>query len=86
MGEEEQVAEEVERVDGFERAAVHVDHCLLYTSDAADDRSSVDLGGRRIIKKKTGKCLSSSVARASMRKTTERGRRMHVPPKRGKYI
>ena len=28
------------------------DTCLLYTSDAADERSSVDLGGRRIIKKK----------------------------------
>ena len=27
-------------------------HCLLYTSDAADERSSVDLGGRRIIKQK----------------------------------
>ena len=26
--------------------------CLLYTSDAADERSSVDLGGRRIIKKR----------------------------------
>ena len=26
--------------------------CLLYTSDAADERSSVDLGGRRIIQKK----------------------------------
>ena len=26
--------------------------CLLYTSDAADERSSVDLGGSRIIKKK----------------------------------
>ena len=26
--------------------------CLLYTSDAADERSSVDLGGRRIFKKK----------------------------------
>ena len=25
------------------------DICLLYTSDAADERSSVDLGGRRII-------------------------------------
>ena len=31
--------------------------CLLYTSDAADERSSVDLGGRRIIKKKTTKCV-----------------------------
>ena len=30
----------------------HGKHCLLYTSDAADERSSVDLGGRRIIKKK----------------------------------
>ena len=36
--------------------------CLLYTSDAADERSSVDLGGRRIIKKK---------------KTDERSRRPH---------
>ena len=27
--------------------------CLLYTSDAADERSSLDLGGRRIFKKKT---------------------------------
>ena len=26
--------------------------CLLYTSDAADDLHCVDLGGRRIIKKK----------------------------------
>ena len=31
---------------------LHVCGCLLYTSDAADERSSVDLGGRRIIKKK----------------------------------
>ena len=31
--------------------------CLLYTSDAADERSSVDLGGRRIIKKKKRKKL-----------------------------
>ena len=30
----------------------HTMTCLLYTSDAADERSSVDLGGRRIIKKK----------------------------------
>src|SRR5665648_416806 len=26
--------------------------CLLYTSDAADEEDSVDIGGRRIIKKK----------------------------------
>ena len=35
--------------------------CLLYTSDAADERSSVDLGGRRIIKKKNEhRCGSSA--------------------------
>ena len=45
---------------GIERQAGHATSwtdgqphtCLLYTSDAADERSSVDLGGRRIIKKK----------------------------------
>ena len=47
-------------VDSCEQAFRHPFHdrlqdsvCLLYTSDAADERSSVDLGGRRIIKKKT---------------------------------
>ena len=34
------------------QALVLPEYCLLYTSDAADERSSVDLGGRRIIKKK----------------------------------
>src|SRR5678815_2348456 len=29
--------------------ATKYETCLLYTSDAADERSSVDLGGRRII-------------------------------------
>src|SRR5674536_407218 len=29
--------------------------CLLYTSDAADEEDSVDLGGRRLIKKKKNK-------------------------------
>ena len=29
--------------------------CLLYTSDAADEEDSVDLGGRRIINKKKNK-------------------------------
>ena len=28
--------------------------CLLYPSDAADERTRVDLGGRRIIKKNSG--------------------------------
>ena len=33
----------------------YFDACLLYTSDAADDLLCVDLGGRRIIKKKKTK-------------------------------
>src|SRR5678816_1746421 len=32
------------------KTIMHGKTCLLYTSDAADERSSVDLGGRRIIK------------------------------------
>src|SRR5665811_2537165 len=32
--------------------AIQIYACLLYTSDAADDLTRVDLGGRRIIKKK----------------------------------
>ena len=35
--------------------------CLLYTSDAADERSSVDLGGRRIIKKKKKDIIRSDL-------------------------
>src|SRR5678815_1751526 len=40
--------------DAYKVEIVAVDNdaeklCLLYTSDAADERSSVDLGGRRII-------------------------------------
>ena len=34
--------------------------CLLYTSDAADDLLCVDLGGRRIIKKKNKKTSTES--------------------------
>ncbi len=40
--------------------------CLLYPSDAADDLLCVDLGGRRIIKKKNMPQLSfSSLPRVS---------------------
>ena len=39
-------------------AATLLQLCLLYTSDAADERSSVDLGGRRIIKKKKSVIIS----------------------------
>ena len=42
--------------------------CLLYTSDAADERSSVDLGGRRIIKKKSN--TEAAAARVKNYRTT----------------
>ena len=42
--------------------------CLLYTSDAADERSSVGLGGRRIIKKKTSP--GAEQARLAVHKNT----------------
>eukprot|EP00656_Telonema_subtile_P018822 TRINITY_DN20219_c0_g1_i3.p1 TRINITY_DN20219_c0_g1~~TRINITY_DN20219_c0_g1_i3.p1 ORF type:complete len:160 (+),score=22.77 TRINITY_DN20219_c0_g1_i3:242-721(+) len=46
---EAQVVDSTEGAVGRSRA---VRSCLLYTSDAADEEDSVDLGGRRIIKKK----------------------------------
>eukprot|EP00658_Telonema_sp_P-2_P074261 TRINITY_DN63443_c0_g1_i1.p1 TRINITY_DN63443_c0_g1~~TRINITY_DN63443_c0_g1_i1.p1 ORF type:complete len:149 (-),score=41.61 TRINITY_DN63443_c0_g1_i1:48-494(-) len=36
----------------YRRYIAHNTVCLLYTSDAADEEDSVDLGGRRIIQKK----------------------------------
>ena len=49
---------------GFEIKILHPEmfnnfsyHCLLYTYDAADEEDSVDLGGRRIIKKKLANSL-----------------------------
>ena len=41
----------VETFDQVDAGGAQLIACLLYTSDAADERSSVDLGGRRIIKK-----------------------------------
>ena len=38
-----------------------VEVCLLYTSDAADDLHCVDLGGRRILKKKKPHAPSKSL-------------------------
>ena len=46
------MADNISRVIKFGALAPGIKTCLLYTSDAADERSSVDLGGRRIIKKK----------------------------------
>ena len=39
----------------------NINGCLLYTSDAADEGLGVDLGGRRIIKKKIYNATSGSV-------------------------
>ena len=36
----------------FKQPKMKLQVCLLYTSDAADEGLGVDLGGRRIIKKK----------------------------------
>ena len=47
-----QVSDFICLVGGLPAARIWPYDCLLYTSDAADERSSVDLGGRRIIKKK----------------------------------
>ena len=62
--------------DDGRRAEALAQRCLLYTSDAADERSSVDLGGRRIIKKKKSVstiCLQVSYTRTSTNETdTER--------------
>ena len=48
--------------------------CLLYTSDAADERSSVDLGGRRIIKKKN----NAAIGRCTRVKSNEQRTRDRV--------
>ena len=37
-------------VIAYNTNSIHSSICLLYTSDAADEEDSVDLGGRRIIK------------------------------------
>ena len=49
--------------------AAQFGYCLLYTSDAADERSSVDLGGRRIIKKKKRLSHTQTVTLAQHRIT-----------------
>src|SRR5665811_828987 len=41
------VAEMISNDNDDELEAVHAYNCLLYTSDAADDLTRVDLGGRR---------------------------------------
>ena len=45
--------------------------CLLYTSDAADEEDSVDLGGSRVLKKK--KREEGEVRGANEKKETKKG-------------
>ena len=52
--------------------------CLLYTSDAADERSSVDLGGRRIIKKKKKKHNRESRNNKKKTRTEEQVRKTRI--------
>ena len=47
--------------------------CLLYTSDAADERTSVDLGGRRIIKKKKITVQQNEIVLLYAATTNDRG-------------
>ena len=52
--------------------------CLLYTSDAADERSSVDLGGRRIIKKKNTRIQARSLSTTQTQHIEQPGYRYKV--------
>ena len=52
LDEDKQVVGMVSMYNPYEKKFYHHYTCLLYTSDAADELDGVDLGGRRIIKKK----------------------------------
>eukprot|EP00657_Telonema_sp_P-1_P000836 TRINITY_DN1165_c0_g1_i1.p1 TRINITY_DN1165_c0_g1~~TRINITY_DN1165_c0_g1_i1.p1 ORF type:complete len:166 (-),score=10.71 TRINITY_DN1165_c0_g1_i1:29-526(-) len=54
----------------FEDATAEYENCLLYTSDAADDLLCVDLGGRRIIKKKNPNNTHYDARNNTSRETT----------------
>ena len=55
--------------------------CLLYTSDAAAERSSVGLGGRRIIKKK-----KKSMKKENKRNKKQKTKHAHINNKRTTII
>ena len=65
----EELDELADEWDEGEEAGTPKENCLLYTSDAADERSSVDLGGRRIIKKKNKVELRSRPTTRRKKKT-----------------
>ncbi|MBT2870454.1 hypothetical protein HET67_02895, partial [Streptomyces sp. McG7] len=59
MGDQQLSADKVDvRLDAAEAV---VEGCLLCTSDAADDLTRVDLGGRRIIKKEKRKDTTKGI-------------------------
>ena len=51
---------------------------LLYTSDAADERSSVDLGGRRIIKKNTRQAINDNTDSKTDKSKTQKTQHKHT--------
>ena len=60
LGKVRDLTSNVEKCAALVWEARSKERCLLYTSDAADERSSVDLGGRRIIKKKKTETINNS--------------------------
>ena len=58
--------------------------CLLYPSDAADGRSSGDLGGRRKIKKKKNNVNSKNAEQQSKQKLKQNEKTKHRPDKQDK--
>ena len=54
-GKQIQLTSEMSVADYLEQNNYQINSCLLYTSDAADEEDSVDLGRRCIIKKKQTK-------------------------------
>ena len=65
-------------VDVVITQGISLQGCLLYTSDAADERSSVDLGGRRIIKKKTKVYLLKRPTTSILRNDHQQQQRQRV--------
>ena len=61
-GDQVVVTTRMQSLKRFQEDVSDVKACLLYTSDAADERSSVDLGGRRIIKQNKPEVTSRRTA------------------------
>ena len=52
LGDDYEVTASMGHIRDLPASQLGIDVCLLYTSDAADEEDSVDIGGLRIIKKK----------------------------------